>query len=333
MSLSKLVDLQDPSQVGEARRQAVALARSLGSAETVIANSSIVVTELATNILKHAGSGALVLRGLREDEGGGLEILALDQGPGIENVGESLRDGYSTAGSPGTGLGAIQRLSSLFEVYSQPSQGLAVLTRVGGKGIRSPLVFGAVCLPISTEMVGGDAWGLSFSPPSLLMAVDGLGHGLYASEVAVEALRIFHQHPAVQPMELIERLHGVLRSTRGAAVAAVGLSPAAGQVSFAGVGNIYARISSASGTRNLVSFNGIVGAEVRKIQQFEYPWAQDALLILHSDGLSASWKLDDYPGLSARHPALIAGVLYRDHNRPRDDSLVMVLRNQEGIPE
>jgi hypothetical protein len=74
----------------------------------------------------------------------------------------------------------------------------------------------------------------------------------------------------------------------------------------------------------MVSQNGTVGHAVRKIQEFEYAWAEDASLILHSDGLATRWDLDRYPGLSARNPGLVAGLLYRDHRRDRDDVTVIV---------
>ena len=74
----------------------------------------------------------------------------------------------------------------------------------------------------------------------------------------------------------------------------------------------------------MVSYNGTVGHEVRKIREFTYLWPKGGLLVMHSDGLGTQWRLDRYPGLIARHPSLIAGVLYRDFNRGRDDVTVLV---------
>lgn len=98
------------------------------------------------------------------------------------------------------------------------------------------------------------------------------------------------------------------------------------QVRFAGIGNIVANISSPTRYHNLVSYNGTVGHEVRKIHEFTYPWYVNGLLTMHSDGLSTQWKLDRYPGLSQKHPSLIAGVLYRDFHRDRDDVTVLVTK-------
>lgn len=108
------VRVEESSRVGEARRLATAVCRGLGFDEPLVARAAIVVTELSANLVKHAGGGELLLRSVQWPEGVGIEILSLDRGPGIRNIAECLRDGYSTAGSPGTGLGALRRLSSSF---------------------------------------------------------------------------------------------------------------------------------------------------------------------------------------------------------------------------
>ena len=100
-----------------------------------------------------------------------------------------------------------------------------------------------------------------------------------------------------------------------------------GKLTFAGVGNIAARIYAGSESRqNLVSLNGTAGHQCDRIQDFSYPWPEDGLLVLHSDGLSTGTGLESYPGLAARDPALIAGVLYRDFCRGRDDATVVVAK-------
>jgi hypothetical protein len=128
---------------------------------------------------------------------------------------------------------------------------------------------------------------------------------------------------------LLERLHEGLRSTRGAAVAATQLDLERRVVSFAGIGNVSGTILNHT-RRSLASYNGILGHEVRRVRQFEYPWPDEALLVLHTDGLISHWSLDAYPGLSARHPSLIAGILYRDFKRDRDDVTVVVAREPVG---
>ena len=99
------------------------------------------------------------------------------------------------------------------------------------------------------------------------------------------------------------------------------------------MGNIVARVEASSANRNLVSYNGTVGHTLRKVQEFAFPWPINSLLVMHSDGLGTHWDLAAYPGLTTRHPALIAAVLYRDYDRGRDDVSVVVIRNRGGSPE
>jgi hypothetical protein len=100
-------------------------------------------------------------------------------------------------------------------------------------------------------------------------------------------------------------------------------------VRFAGVGNISGTIVSPAKSSSMVSYNGTVGHEVRKIQEFVYEWPKGGLLVMHSDGMGTQWRLDRYAGLADKHPSLIAGVLYRDFNRGRDDVTVLVAREGE----
>ena len=325
----------ESSQAGEARRIAIALASRLGFNETDRGKVGIVVTEVANNLVQHAIDGKLLLQPLTRNNIEGIEILALDKGPGISNISECLRDGFSTAGTPGTGLGAISRLSAFFDIYSVPTVGTAVLSHLWASTspTRQPdskLESGVVCLPISGEEVSGDAWAIDQdSSRSLLLVADGLGHGPQAALASQEAVRIFRANLGRSPKEIIEVMHPALRSTRGAALAIAEVDVERLTVRFAGVGNISGTIFSPEKSNSMVSYNGTVGHEVRKIQEFVYQWPKGGLLVMHSDGLGTQWRLDRYPGLVAKHPSLIAGVLYRDFNRGRDDVTVLVAREVE----
>jgi hypothetical protein len=125
---------------------------------------------------------------------------------------------------------------------------------------------------------------------------------------------------------LLETMHDGLRATRGAAVAVAEVDLAGALVSYAGVGNIAATIVSHHATFSLVSMNGTVGAQFRGGRQFTYDWPAGAALVMSSDGLKSHWDLSRYAGLLERHPSLIAGALYRDYLRGRDDCTVVVLR-------
>jgi anti-sigma regulatory factor (Ser/Thr protein kinase) len=337
MKVTERVQVDDRSQVAEARRVAAAMGQALGFDETRVGQASIVVTELATNLLKYARGGEILLRSLESGATSGVEVLALDKGPGIENVGESLRDGYSTSGSPGTGLGAVKRLSSLFDLYSRPGKGTAVLSQLWQRPPTSApartMEVGGACLPVKTERACGDAWAVHQSRErALFMVADGLGHGEHAAEASSKAVQVFEDSLDSTPAQMVERMHLALRGTRGAAVAVAALPWSEHVVRYAGVGNISGRMVSGEGVHSMVSYNGTVGLEARKIQEFIYPWPNGGILILHSDGLGAHWNLEDYPGLRARHTGLIGGVLFRDHNRIQDDCTVVVAREATTSP-
>jgi len=124
----------------------------------------------------------------------------------------------------------------------------------------------------------------------------------------------------------VEAIHLALRSTRGAAVAMATINPAQRRVYYCGLGNISGMVIAEGRAHGMASQNGTAGHEVSRIMQFEYDWPKDALLVMHTDGLSAKWDLNSYPGLSVRHPSLISAVLYRDFRRQRDDATVVVSR-------
>src|SRR5215475_6085928 len=325
--------IREMSGVAGARREVTGLARTVGFDESEIGKVALVVTEAATNLVKHTPQGQLLARAFDRDGVPVIEVLALDQGPGIANIGDSLRDGYSTSGSPGTGLGAIKRLSDEFDIYSAPGKGSALVAQLWSRkqpgGTHSPpLKIGVICLPKPGEVACGDAWAVEWrGGHCVILVADGLGHGTDAAVASMAAVNALRTHPQLAPAELIEFAHGALRSTRGAALAVADLDLAQ-EVKYAGVGNIVGMTYATGSARHMVSHSGIVGHEVRKIQEFVYPWSQNALLIMHSDGLTTHWNLDQYPGLTGRHPRLIAGVLYRDFTRDRDDVTVVVAKKQ-----
>jgi anti-sigma regulatory factor (Ser/Thr protein kinase) len=321
------VRLDDTSQVAEARRVAVGLSRGHGLGEELTARLALAVTELATNVLKHATRGQMLMRLL--EDATSIELLCIDKGPGIANVGESLRDGQSTAGSLGLGLGTLERASTELDIYSHRGNGTIVRCIIGAKPVPAgAFTLGALCLPRQGEIACGDAWLLlPGTTRHLVLVVDGLGHGPDAARAAQAAVTALQAAPDGPLEQLMAMLHESLRPTRGAAASLAAWTPDRQTLQYCGVGNIVAMIRADGRTRHLVSHNGTLGHQVRKMQAFDMPFPRGALLFMHSDGINTHWKLEDYPGLEARHPALMAAMLYRDHDRVRDDRTVVVVRN------
>ena len=327
--------IAESSQVGQARRTAISFAAALGFDEIKQGVLALIVTEVANNMVRHASEGELFLRVLEAEGNTGIELTAVDKGPGMASVSQSMQDGHSTAGTAGNGMGAMARLSDRFEVYSIVGEGTVVVCELWAKPAFSlptalPMEIGAINRPKPGQEVCGDFWGVAFRPNrALFFLADGLGHGPDAGIASQEAVRAFRKHAAHRPKEVMEAVHLALqgsRGTRGVAAALAEIDFKTQQVVFAGVGNVAGTVFTPTQSHNMVSHNGIVGHQVRKVQEFDYPWTPQSLLILHSDGLSQRWQLERYPGLTVRHPSLIAGVLYRDFQRQNDDATVLVGR-------
>jgi len=326
-----VVPVTEASQVGEARRRAARLADLAGLNDTDRGRVAIVVTELANNLVRHARGGGEILLRVLDVDGGGVEVLALDRGPGMADVSACLRDGFSTGGTPGTGLGAVRRMSNTFDVHSTQPAGTIVLSRVIAQPpAQSPFDWGVVCIPAPGETECGDTWRVASDGARLsLMVADGLGHGPFAAVAADAAGAAHGADPWAGPAAVLDSAHHRMHGTRGGAVAVADLDAGSRAARFAGVGNIAGSIVSGADSRGLFSHNGTAGVQVRKVQQFDYPWPPAGMLVLHSDGLQSRWSFDAYPGIATRHPALVAGLLYRDFARGRDDLTVAVVR---GVP-
>jgi anti-sigma regulatory factor (Ser/Thr protein kinase) len=312
--------IDDSSKVGEARRAAHTLANFELNAD-IAGKVAIVATELANNLLLHAGGGELLLQTLGDDDSAVIELLAIDRGPGMSNISQCMTDGYSTRGTPGTGLGAVRRLADEFDIHSAPGEGTLVMARFGSK---DSLRYGAVNLALEGEVECGDAWCLKHDADGFaLFVVDGLGHGTFAAEAARVAVDAFASNPFAPPQEIMVRANGLMSKTRGGAAACARLT--GGKLSYSGVGNISGTLLSPGKSQGLLSHNGTLGMNQRRAQQFEYQRDAGALLVMHSDGLSARWDLKNRGDLLGCHPAIVAGALYREHARGRDDATVVVV--------
>lgn len=321
----------DPSQVGEARRAAVALAGTLSLDETRAGRVALVVTELGNNLLRHAGGGRLLVGAGWSPAGAVIDVLSVDRGPGMD-VARCLQDGYSTGGTAGTGFGAVRRLSDGFSAYAAPQRGAVVLSRIGAVAAGTPgtLSVAGVALAAPGETVSGDAWCASLADGgarATLLVADGLGHGPDAAQAADAAVALLDGGGARgAPSGVLAAAHGALRGTRGAAAAVAVLDGQARTVTFAGAGNISGRLLSGVDDRSLLSQHGTLGLQMRTPTDLVYPWPAHACVVLHSDGIASRWQLGPDMALLQCDPAVIAAWLLRDHVRGRDDATVVVAR-------
>jgi anti-sigma regulatory factor (Ser/Thr protein kinase) len=317
----------DVAIAGGVRRAATTLANDASLSDRTIGNLAIVVTEMATNLARHAVDGVIVLRVRRAGDRIGVEIVAIDAGPGVADITTSTVDGVSTAGTLGIGLGAIARMADELDMYSLPGAGTVVSATLWD-GTRPPDAWVA---GISRPIVGEDVCGDGFAARDVagrrqVMLCDGLGHGPIAAVASRAVISEFAAAPAASPRETLEFIHGRTRHTRGSVAAVAELDTAAGVVKYAGIGNVSGSVVHAGERRAMVSLPGIVGHQHGGIREFTYPMSTGGLVVLHSDGLTDRWDLTRYPGLIAHAPVLVAATLLRDAGRRRDDASVLVAR-------
>lgn len=330
---STVIHVKDSSHVGEARRETQKMGQILDLDDTRLGAAAIASTEIATNIIKHAGEGTIFIQEVNRNGSHVLQVLAVDKGPGIQDVSAALADGQSSSNTLGIGLGAMRRLADDFDIYSTVGFGTTVLCEFwkNGKSVADDLGTrtGVVSTPYPGEVSIGDGWIVKASADQqVFMLVDGLGHGALASDAAREAERIVWENQSWSPVTLLRDCHDALIKTRGAAVGIVTLDTQKGLLRFAGVGNIGGSIVSANSSRGLASHNGTLGHQMPRAQEFTYPWTSDCSLVMHSDGLTTKWSLNKYPGIWSKNPSLIAAVLYRDFFRGNDDVTVLVAVNR-----
>lgn len=326
IAFTELVQITDPSSVGEVRRTALLAAQRLGFDETRSAELALLATESSRNVLVHGGGGQVILAGMRDQNEQVARILAMDKGPGIANIAKAMSDGYSTAGTMGGGMGAMKRMATALDIFTGRN-GTIVLLELGQTRTRDKVQIAGLAVPHPGERFCGDGWTFHHTRNrTLALLVDGLGHGWEASEAAQEAIATFRRRVDLRPGEILSYIHDALKKTRGAVGAIAEIRPEEKTLSYAGVGNISAVLLTGGTSRSLVSHNGTLGVAAAKIQEFHDKWSSDAVLVLHSDGLQSRWDLASYAGLVVRHPALIGGALIRDFRRQRDDASVVVLK-------
>lgn len=321
LTQTTIVSIQDSSQIAVGRRVAAELARNIGLDEKQASAVSVVAVELGNNLLQHAGGGNLYIR--YTEPIGALDLAAVDHGKGMPNVDRCLDDGFSTASTPGLGLGAIRRFAARFGAHSLLARTTVVAARM--TEIKPYPDFSVINTAIHGETLSGDSWGLSGDGNTFLV-VDGLGHGIFAAEAARQAVSTFHRHQNLPPARLIELMHAALRSTRGAAASIAMIHPATRVIEFAGIGNVGCMLLGKSKTQNFVSHNGTLGHQMRRVQQFSYSYEPGDLLLMQTDGLATQSKLGFPSSLLAQPPIVIVPFLFSEQVRGRDDATLLVNR-------
>ncbi|HMI24960.1 MAG TPA: anti-sigma regulatory factor [Streptosporangiaceae bacterium] len=318
--------VEDASAVAACRQAVQLMAERLRFPAARIGQLALAVTEAASNLHKHADQGSLLLCVNRDGLQPAIDLVTIDAGPGVRDVTAALRDGHSTAGTLGIGLGAIQRLADFADLYSRPGHGTSLVARFRAVPAGPEPRWAGLIRPITGETECGDAYGVVLADDTVTAVLcDGLGHGPLAAAAAAAGVAAVLDDPAGEPAALLERVHRRMSGTRGGAV---GVVQVGGQLArFAGLGNVAASIVSDGQRKSMISIPGIAGVQARTIRQFEYDVPPGSAVIVHSDGVSSRWEAAALPALEARDPLLIAAVLLAEAGVHRDDAGVLVLKS------
>jgi anti-sigma regulatory factor (Ser/Thr protein kinase) len=295
----------------------------------------IVVSELSSNLVKHAGGGELLFRCFNSGEKDStFEIVSIDSGPGIPDMMRMSRDGVSTVGTLGNGLGAITRLSTFSQVYSIPKWGTIVYSRVStnkdsfiehstlSMDIRS------LCVNKPRELVCGDGYAIKKNKDDLQVFFgDGLGHGVHAEEAVKAAERCFMESKEVEPVEILRQIHEAVRKTRGLVALVATFNEKNNEWKICGIGNVLARMYSGIQYKNYMSYNGTVGMTIPNsmkdsIQQGE----KNQHFVVCSDGIRTRWEINRYPSVFKYDGKILAACIYKDYTRRTDDSSVLIAK-------
>ena len=339
-----LLDIDSNADVGVCRRKAVKLATHIGFDAIKSGEVAILVSELATNVLKHGGGKGKLLMCKMQDAYNrrALEIWCCDSGIGIPDFNLALDDGFTNKNTLGIGMGTIRRFTDVFEKCSENGLTLNGTELISSqykhclhivkwlpeplwKGVNRQLLLGAASRPKPGELLNGDSYlTVHLSATKTLAAViDGLGHGKEA-HLAATILKEQILLKSDMPLnELIQYLHNSVRGTRGAVIGLVLINTDANTLQFVGIGNIEGFVRSVSDKKSLISYGGILGHNMRTPRFFEFKFDVGDSLCMYSDGLNSRWNISDIDW--KEHPQKNAEYLIQNYSRMNDDATILII--------
>lgn len=323
------LNASDRSYFAIIKKDIHALAAEAGFSGTRLGEVDIVVSEIVSNFSKHANGGELLVK-LIEDHGiQGIEILAVDEGPGMSDVPRMMKDGFSTSNTLGHGLGAIQRLSNTFQLYSLKDWGTVLLSRIFHHEMpqrkRELLDVRSLVLPKPGETACGDAFCYLVNRHDIrFFLADGLGHGEEAAIAANAAINAFKSCTLDSPVDILRTIHQAVKKTRGLVGTVIVFDLSRRVWKICGVGNILTRLQSPGLLKNYVAHNGIIGLNIPStMKDQEIPYESMQLLIMCSDGIRTRWETLRHQGLTRYDLSIMNALIFKDYARNTDDMSIV----------
>lgn len=303
--------------------------------EQRIGEIDIIVSELASNLIKHAKGGEFLYRVNKVgDDDFVFEILCIDNAAGIADPARMMKDGISTSNTLGQGLGAISRLSDSFQLYSIPQWGTIVYSMVSSNKDRIvrnsglDLDIRALCVNKPKETVSGDAYLIKRTRSTIqLFLGDGLGHGEHAHEAVKRAGQSFMDSKEVEPVAILREMHEKVRRTRGLVAAVAILDLVRKEWKICAIGNILTRLYTGITFKHYLSYNGTVGLNIpNSLHESAFGAEKNQYLIMCSDGIRTRYDISRYPSILKYDNMILAGAMYKDFTRRTDDSSIVVAK-------
>ena len=309
------------------------LVTNAGFPPNKVGEIDLIVSELTSNLQKHATGGAEILVAVYDELGGDYaEIICIDNGPGIADINKVLADGYSSVNTLGHGFGSIKRLSDKFDIFSQSGWGTIVLVRV----YKSPKkdcprkianVYGLV-IAKSGERDSGDGFYYQTTKNGFkILVADGLGHGKDANLAVNEAVHQFRLCASESAVETIRFIHQGIRKTRGMVGNVFLFNNTTKKWTIAGVGNIATRLMSGLEQKNYLPYNGIIGHNIPgTMNDITYTQEEYNQFIACSDGIRSRWDTQKFPLIYKSDPMVLAAAIYKEYARRTDDMSVIICK-------
>jgi len=315
------------------RRLAKVVSKKAGFTEIQQEEIILVVSELATNIIKHATRGIITVELISDSVRNGIAVKSQDNGPGFDPA-VALADGFSTTKSLGRGLGVINRFVDELDILT-PQQNNHETAISCKKWLQSDIAtpkphnvraldIGVVSKPKPGQELNGDAFFIKNTETGTVIAlIDGLGHGYPAFNAAAKQYIQSHLDQSLD--SLFEGVDRACLGTNGVVMSLAHFDRVQGKIIFAGVGNISAKLVGGTEKHDLLAKRGILGRHPPAIKQTEVYWHQHLGLVMHSDGLSYKWYWKDFSFFFDKSAQFIAEHMHRTLLMHNDDaSLIFV---------
>lgn len=323
----------DRSYFAIVKKEVHALTLNAGFSTQRVGEIDIIVAELVSNLVKHGGGGQVMVKLIAEKDNSLLELISIDSGKGMADVNRMMVDGVSTQNTLGQGMGAMKRLSHLFQVYSMKDWGTVTLIRIwkNDPALFSPTALTqirSVIVPKPGETHCGDGFFHKVTTDDLSFFLgDGLGHGPEAEKAVTQAGEAFMKCYEKEPTEVIRYINASVRKSRGLVGTVVSLDTKERKWRICGIGNVQTKIAEGIELKNYMAYNGIIGLNVpNTLKSHEMPYENGQQLIMCSDGIKTRWDTFRYQAITRYDLSIFCATLLKDFSRNTDDAAVVACK-------